>query len=338
MLRGCIAISGLVLFLTSISVVQADVFGVGANQFSIDFVPISGATNPSRGISAGTGFTFTGVANDYRMGTCEITNDQWNKFTASLGVSVIGSQGGYSTSSYFAGANMPVENTSWYEAAQFVNWLNTSNGLQPAYKFTGNQGTVDYTFVPWDAADSGYDSSNPYRNKAAMYFLPTENEWVKAGYWNGVSMQLWTTKDNSFPTRGDGTSGTGWDYDFLQRHVHYGPWDVGSGSEELNGTFDMMGDVYEWMENPYSNGSYTATATRVIRGGDWDADASVLASSFHDDQSPTHESYYIGFRVASAVPEPSSLPLLLAGVAGLLAYEFYRHTWESKPGRRYRSP
>ena len=36
------------------------------------------------------------VNHDYRMGTYEITNDQWNKFTASLGVPVTGSDGGYS--------------------------------------------------------------------------------------------------------------------------------------------------------------------------------------------------------------------------------------------------
>ena len=34
------------------------------------------------------------VNHDYRMGTYEITNDQWNKFTASLGVPVTGSDGG----------------------------------------------------------------------------------------------------------------------------------------------------------------------------------------------------------------------------------------------------
>ena len=55
---------------------MADTFGTGGNQFTIDFVPISGATNPTSGYGI--------VNNDYRMGTYEITNDQWNKFKASL--------------------------------------------------------------------------------------------------------------------------------------------------------------------------------------------------------------------------------------------------------------
>ena len=107
------------------------------------------------------------VNHDYRMGTYEITNDQWNKFTASLGVPVTGADGGYGYSSYFTGTNVPTDRVSWYEAAQFVNWLNTSTGHQAAYKFTGTQGTSDYTFAAWSPTDAGYDASNPYRNKTA---------------------------------------------------------------------------------------------------------------------------------------------------------------------------
>ena len=55
------------------SVASADTFGTGANQFTIDFVDISGDTNPASGYGI--------VNNDYRIGTYEITNDQWNKFT-----------------------------------------------------------------------------------------------------------------------------------------------------------------------------------------------------------------------------------------------------------------
>jgi hypothetical protein len=89
-----------VLVVLATDVAMADTFGTGANQFTVDFVPISGATNPTSGIPAGNRFTFTGVANDYRMGTYEITNDQWNKFTASLGVPVTGYGPAYGWSAY----------------------------------------------------------------------------------------------------------------------------------------------------------------------------------------------------------------------------------------------
>ncbi len=121
------------------SAVQADVFGTGANQFDIDFVPISGATNPSSGYGI--------VNNDYRMGTLEITNDQWNKFKAEYGTVTGAPWDAYNEDPHYTDPNMPTNNVSWYEAAQFVNWLNTSSGYQPAYKFTGTQHYGDYTLA-----------------------------------------------------------------------------------------------------------------------------------------------------------------------------------------------
>ena len=47
-MRKLVAGVALVLFLVA-SAAMADTFGTGANQFTIDFVPISGATNPTSG-------------------------------------------------------------------------------------------------------------------------------------------------------------------------------------------------------------------------------------------------------------------------------------------------
>jgi formylglycine-generating enzyme required for sulfatase activity len=292
---------------------MADTFGSGANEFTLDFVTISGATNPASGIPAGSGFTFTGVNKDYRMGTYEITNDQWNKFTASAGVPT-GSQGGYSSGFYNWGTgttNVPTNDVSWYEAAQFVNWLNTSTGNQAAYKFTGTQGTSNYTFAVWSPADAGYNAANPYRNTAAKYFLPTENEWVKAAYWNGTALQTYATKSGESLTQGQGV-GTGWNY------FSNGPWNVGSGSQELNGTYDMMGNAWEWMENPYNDPSFSASSSRGVRGGHWGNYDYYLPSSHRDNNFPTYALSYLGFRVAS-VPEPGSIAMLLtSAITGLL--------------------
>ena len=105
-----------VLFISSFSF--ADTFGTGANQFTIDFVPISGATNPTSGYGI--------VNNNYRMGTYEVSNDQWTKFKAAYGALTGSPSSAYDESPYWTGANVPTNNVSWYEMAQFVNWLNTS--------------------------------------------------------------------------------------------------------------------------------------------------------------------------------------------------------------------
>jgi formylglycine-generating enzyme required for sulfatase activity len=321
MMAGAVTVVAMVLLAAGAA--MADTFGTGVNQFTLDFVPISGATNPTNTSPSG-GY---GIVNhDYSMGIYEITNDQWNKFTASLGVPVTGSDGSYSSSSHFTGTNVPTDSVSWYEAAQFVNWLNTSTGNQAAYKFTGTQGQSNYAFAAWSPTDTGhYDAGDPYRNKAAKYFLPTEDEWVKAAYWNSTTttLQDYATKAGTL-FQGNGTSGTGWNYsDNGYATNPPGPWNVGSGSQELNGTYDMMGNDWEWMESPWSSGDYGASSWRGLRGFGWADFASDLAASSRDNGTPTEEYEYTGFRVAS-VPEPGSIVLLGVGAISLLAYVWRR--------------
>ena len=283
---------GILLSVTNIA--SADTFGTDANQFTIDFVTISGDTNPTSGYGI--------VNNDYRIATYEVTNDQWSKFVNVYGTVTGSPSSAYDDSAAWAGTNIPTTNVSWYECAQFVNYLNTSTNHQAAYKFTGTKGQSDYTFAAWDIADDGYDSSNPYRNSNAYYFLPTEDEWVKAAYWSGMTLQTYATPDDSFPVEDD--------------EVNYNPepgaqpWNVGSGSEELNGTFDMMGNIGEWNET-------LSDSSRGIRGGSYNSSFPSLQSSDQNFTSPYYDYDSVGFRVAS-VPEPCSLVILSLGGLVLL--------------------
>lgn len=168
-MKKILAVGLLVCFISGVSL--ADIFGTGGNQFTIDFVPISGDNGDLGSWSTGSGYTFSGVNHgDYRMGTYEITNDQWTKFRSNIApMQVTGTPSyAYNSDPYWTGTNVPTSEVSWYEAAQFVNWLNTSGGHQAAYKFTGTQGTGDYTLGVWESGDTGYDASNPYRNSNAI--------------------------------------------------------------------------------------------------------------------------------------------------------------------------
>ncbi len=286
-----------------VAAVWADTFGTGSNEFTIDFVTISGATNPTSGYGI--------VQNDYRIGKFEITNDQWSKFKAELGLAVTGNPASaYDAEPYWMGANVPVNNVSWYEAAQFVNWLNTSSGYQAAYKFTGTQGTSSYFLGVWDASEAA-GGTNLYRHKDAFYFLPSDDEWVKAAYWNGASLQTYATKPGDTLQKGDGVSGTGWNYGNALSPSQ--PWNVGSGSEELNGTFDMMGNIWEWVESPFNDPNFGTDSRRIQRGGAYLHDSSILAISYRGNPYPYGESNTYGFRVASMVPEPATLGLLALG-------------------------
>ena len=74
---------------------------------------------------------------------------------------------------------------SWYEAAAFVNWLNTSQNYQAAYQVSYNEGTGEWSMDLWDSAEAWQlGGENLYRHRDAHYFLPSVDEWYKAAYYD----------------------------------------------------------------------------------------------------------------------------------------------------------
>ena len=184
--------SGIVLGVVSVlsfhPSVQADTFGSGSNSFEISFVQISqtnNATDPASGNRYGA------VPYEYRAGIYEITQNMITKASNSGLANV--TAGGWSN-------NQPAATISWYEAAAFVNFLNTNSGKTAAYNLTFSAGWSMTPQNPTNAWTLG--GTNLYRNKNAYYFLPSENEWYKAAYYNpaGSNYFLYPTASSSAPS------------------------------------------------------------------------------------------------------------------------------------------
>ena len=83
---------------------------------------------------------------------------------------------------------MPAAGVTWNEAARFANWLNTSEGFPPAYKFATQPRDAGYrvneNILLWETGDPGFDATNPFRNNLARYVLPSVDEWFKAAYYD----------------------------------------------------------------------------------------------------------------------------------------------------------
>ena len=69
---------------------------------------------------------------------------------------------------------------------------------------------------------------------------------------------------------------------------------------------------------------FGSTAQRQMRGGGFEDYESYLDSYDWFSEDPTFVESDTGFRVASMVPEPSTIALLLAGAACLLGYAWRR--------------
>ena len=286
--------------------VFADTFGVGTNQFAIDFKSIS---NPNNAPDV-TGFG--SVPYDFKISKYEISSSMVHSAIAG-GLSDV-TTGPWSE-------NQPAATMNWYEAAAFVNWLNVTKGYQNAYNLSYDNG---WTMQLWDT-DQAWQlgGENLFRHKDTYYFLPSENEWYKAAYHknDGVTGNYWLypTASNDMPT--PTVSGTE-----PETAVFGGlsaePADVfASGGFSAYETMGQGGNVFEWTETAYSGSNSDPSSARSVRGDDYDLDGSALASTERGSVMPISEQSYIGFRVAT-VPEPSTYALLLlSGAASLWAFK-----------------
>ncbi|MFZ4482383.1 MAG: SUMF1/EgtB/PvdO family nonheme iron enzyme [Chthoniobacterales bacterium] len=207
--------------------------------------------------------------------------------------------------------NQPAANINWYEAAAFVNWLNTSTGKTAAYDLAWDGSA--WSMNLWSRGQAWTaGGTNLYRNKDAFYFLPSENEWYKAAYYNpaGSNYFLYPTASSSVPAAVSSGTNAG-------TAVYNGasvPAIVDSaGGLSPYGTMGQGGNVWEWNESAWGEG-------RAIRGGFWGDFEGWLRSSNRDALFPSSEFRSIGFRVAS-VPEPSTYALVLLGAGAVYLWK-----------------
>jgi formylglycine-generating enzyme required for sulfatase activity len=219
-------------------------------------------------------------------------------------------------------ANKPVNFVSWYDAARFANWVQHGQPTGPEGPGTTEDGA--YLLLGGTATPS--NGLTVTRDPTSSYFLPSENEWYKAAFFNPGNSQyfLYPTASNAAPvvgnaidtvgpTRGNiGNPGTN-----VANYNNGADWNAqdgnvttigtaGAASASPYGTFDQGGNIQEWNE------SLGTASTRVLRGGSWSNNFLFLQSGNRSISSPTTESNNIGFRIAQT-PEPASLSALASG-------------------------
>ena len=210
-------------------------------------------------------------------------------------------------------ANKPVVYISFFDAMRFVNWL--ENG-QP----TGEQG-------PGTTEDGVYtinDGISEVRKHESSFFIPTEDEWYKAAYHDASASATsnyydYPTGTDVVPNNNPPSSDTGNSANFSQNGftnddsgLHLLLTDVGSYTLSASpyGTFDQGGNVWEWNE------TYTYPG-RGMRGSSYVNYSRDLQASHRFFEDPSGQYGNLGFRVAAAIPEPSTLLLAVLSATGL---------------------
>jgi sulfatase modifying factor 1 len=207
-------------------------------------------------------------------------------------------------------SNQPAVWISWTDAARFTNWYANGQG-------TGGTETGVYNIASAATTYSGMTITGgadtpPTRASGANVFLPSENEFYKAAYYdptlNGGAggYYQYGTQSNTAPTRSAAPGGTNsanydfQDYGYPNPSTNY-VTDVGAYTNSVSyyGLSDADGDVYNWTENFSPNPSGPGNLP-VYRGGSWYYGSEYDGASFRDTYTYADSDSYawFGFRLA----------------------------------------
>ena len=203
-------------------------------------------------------------------------------------------------SDYGVGSNYPVYYVSWFNAIEYCNRRSMQEGLTPCYSYSTYGTNPDGWPSGWNTSDSNHTNVN-CNWSANGYRLPTEMEWMFAA--KGGNQSQGYTYSGSYDV-----NAVAW---YEGNNNPWGTKDVGLKDPNELGTFDMSGNVWEWVWDiygSYPSGSQTnptganSGSSRVRRGGGWLYDADYCTVSLRDYSNATYSGDDLGFRCVRVSP------------------------------------
>ena len=202
----------------------------------------------------------------------------------------------------------PIPWVTWFDAARFANWMH-NGALRGASTETGAYTLVNYQ-----------EQGAVARNQDAQFFIPSEDEWYKAAYYDpskgGVNLYWNYPAKSDKPPRIDLASNNPLAPAANFQNVYIGneagvltpvgaycsSIDQTYNSASYYGTCDQGGLLWEWTEASYPNP--LTGPNRIVRGGSWGPGITPLRKTIRRDYGPMAElPFYFdddtGFRLAT---------------------------------------
>jgi formylglycine-generating enzyme required for sulfatase activity len=177
-------------------------------------------------------------------------------------------------------------------------WIGQTPVTQAAYKKVvgGNPSIFKGDQLP--ASGVSWDDAQAYCEGVGMR-LPTEAEWEYAA------------RGGSPAARYGPLVRIAWYYGNSSGTTHA----VGQKQANAYGLYDMLGNVWEWVNDWYDANYYqnspsrdpsgpTSTGVRILRGGSWDNFPGLVRVSHRDSDNPGPGYSEVGFRCAREVDIP----------------------------------
>ena len=230
----------------------------------------------------------------FALGRTEITKGQFAAFVQASG--------------YDAGNKCYVlANEKWSEQ-EGANWKN------PGYAQGDDHPAV---CINWNDAKAYAEWMS--RKTGKSYRLPTEAEWEYAARAGSASSRYWGEDADQacgYANVGDQTlknQVSGWQYpthNCTDGYAYTAP--VGHYKPNAFGLYDMIGNVWEWVQDSYHenyNGAPTDGtewagdgAGRVLRGGSWNVEPQYARASVRSGDGPAGRGDGSGLRLARTLP------------------------------------
>lgn len=344
----------------------------GADPFPYGLVTIGNSGNTA------SFYGYGAVDYDFQIGTYEVTIGQYAAFLNAVaasdpyslynarmgsdlntaGIARTGDDGSYRYSVIDNGGtsgNRPITYVTWFDAARFANWM--ANGQPTAFASEEDvAAAINDGAYTVHGAISGVaplrNAINPLTGSAPAFFIPNENEWYKAAFFDPNHGGAGVAGYSTFATRRDETPGNVPGADPNQ--VNYivrpsGNYSVtqdstlapsqnyltdGGGftaSASAYGTFDQNGNVWEVLDSAYGS----TRSLLIVRGGAWTSYDNYLWEGYRLSSSTASATSNGGFRLAApatlaetafaelpapVAPMPPAPPLPSSVPAGVIEY------------------